>query len=285
MENRMITSIIIPARLESTRLPHKMLLNETGKPLIWYSIENAMRSKLAQNAIVATDSHEIIEAILECADDEITQWQLSEYNNLSFGLHIIQTPQMNSGTERVMWAAKTLRDNGIYDSISGKHININSDLIINLQADEPELNSEYIDLLIDTMSDFTSTDGRNSELIATAKNGIGTLASFSEPNADRNMVKVVVDNEWNAMYFSRSPIPYGGSNLIHTGIYGYNYETLMSLGNKIEPVQSLASENLEQLAWLQNGHKIKVILVNQRPVGIDTREDYDMFVERMKIQK
>jgi 3-deoxy-manno-octulosonate cytidylyltransferase (CMP-KDO synthetase) len=174
---------------------------------------------------------------------------------------------MNSGTERVIWTARTIRNT------------IDSDLIINLQADEPELKSEYIDLLIETMS--SSINNETSEPAAT----IGTLATFSESNNDPNMVKVVVDNQWNAMYFSRSPIPYGGSNLIHIGVYGYRYDTLMNLSGEPKSTQSLASENLEQLAWLQNGHKIKVILTNHRPAGIDTREDYDMFVRRMQPPK
>lgn len=259
----MTASIIIPARLESTRLPRKMLLSETGRPLILYSIDNALQSKLAQNVIVATDSYEIMQTVLKHRDDMILEHPSSKRHR---SLYVVETPQMNSGTERVVWTTHTIRNI------------INSDLIINLQADEPELKSEHIDLLIETMSN--SIDKAHGPAAT-----IGTLATFSEQNSDPNMVKVVVDNQWNAMYFSRSPIPYGSSNLIHTGVYGYSYDTLMNLSSNPKPTQSLASENLEQLAWLQNGHKIKVILINHRPAGIDTREDYDMFVRRMRSLK
>lgn len=273
----MTVSIIIPARLESTRLPKKVLLDETGCPLIWYSIENAIQSN-ADHVIVATDSHEIIDKVIEYARSRIA-------TGIREGrLCVIQTPKMNSGTERVAWTAATLRNVGVTIGVHDQYqMKIENDIIINLQADEPELKSEYINKLIESIEPIEE----NSMMVDWPWPDIVTLASFSEESVDDpNSVKVVVDNKWNAMYFSRSVIPYGGKSLIHTGIYGFNYNTLLELNTKRDTTtQSLKSESLEQLEWLQNGYKIRIIPVDQRAAGIDTKEDYQAFVKRIESQK
>jgi 3-deoxy-manno-octulosonate cytidylyltransferase (CMP-KDO synthetase) len=224
--------IIIPARLNSQRLPRKLLKNDTGHPLIWHTVQNAKRSKVATSVIVATDSEEIMAAI----KDEV---------------EVVMTGECASGTQRVSSARRLLGMHGY---------------IVNVQGDEPEVDMSCVDEL------FVSLE-RGWD-VAT----IATEASSEEYN-NHNVVKVVTGNNDQAMYFSRSPIPHGGpqNSLKHIGVYAYSSSFLARL-HTLTPSNRAASENLEQLQWLENDCKIKVLVRDMTTTGIDTQEDYDRFV-------
>jgi len=250
--------IIIPARLASSRLPNKLLLDDTGKPLICHTIDCAKKSK-ANEVIVATEDQEIIDAI----------------EDLEYDVSTVLTPQCNSGTERVAWVTNNwYRPNGSVPQF---------DVIVNLQGDEPELDSKYLDELIEAVASDRIIDAATIAAPATNLD----YRSYS-------VVKVVLDHEDNAMYFSRAPIPYEGTikarrkneghlqsvALKHIGVYAYKYEFLLAL-NSMKPT-TLASESLEQLQWLQSGFKIKVLKRDIKAVGVDTRQEYDDFVKRWR---
>lgn len=233
--------IIIPARLDSTRLPRKLLLSDTGMPLIWHTIQCAKSSRLSNSIVVATDSREIFDKTEEYAD-------------------VIMTGQHNSGTERVASCC------GI------KNFN-SDDIIINLQGDEPELERGHIDDLITGLKWDESCD-------------IATLASpaLQDEYTNSNVVKVVMDNNNHAMYFSRCSIPHQASGLKHIGVYAYRMSFLSQLDGMKLPCERHKNEKLEQLRWLENGFNIKVLVRDVKAVGIDTREEYDDFVRRWKMQ-
>ena len=263
--------IVIPARLDSRRLPRKMLLNETGYPLIWHTITKALESKSDTEIILATDSGEIAEAVNDCIA------KMDGYSMIDMRmerLKVIETPRdinFSSGTDRVEW-------------VTQEHLKSSEEsVVINFQGDEPEFSGENIDRLV--------------KLLSSSDTEIATFAAPADENSfnDPNSVKVIVNNDSNAMYFSRSPIPYGNHvwALIHVGIYAFKKEFLLRKNDKCadwpsaldRPAQHLISENLEQIEWLQRGHKMKVEVLKQKAAGIDTREDYEKFVVRTKFQK
>lgn len=250
---------IIPARLHSSRLPGKMLLNQTGKPLIQYAWEAAHKSQSVADVIIATDSSEIAEV---CRD---------------FGAHVAMTGEHPSGTDRI---AEVVRTAGL-----------KSDLILNLQGDEPELEPECIDQLVDAME-----SGPTMEM--------GTLATPIDSIAqlqDTGCVKVVRAADGRALYFSRLPIPFYRDGqpadllsadeetaryirspwLLHLGIYAYRPEFLLTL-TQLPPSPLEQLERLEQLRALEAGASIFVEVVPHRSVGIDTAADYAAFVQRMR---
>jgi 3-deoxy-manno-octulosonate cytidylyltransferase (CMP-KDO synthetase) len=226
--------VIIPARLESTRLPGKLLLDDTGKPLIAHTVEAA--KKKFRNVLVAT-SNELIAAAV---DDLVP---------------VYITGTCYSGTERVREACKILA----------------GDIIINWQADEPELDAQYVEDLVSACTESNEIDVATLAAPATA-------AECASPD----VVKVVVDHDGNAMYFSRSPIPYEGQALKHMGVYAFRRESLLATST-MDP-SNYPTERLEQLQWLESGMKIRVCVRPVSYAGIDTYDEYNAFVERYKIQ-
>lgn len=231
----MWTIAIIPARLDSQRLPRKLLLSETGKPLIQHVYESVAETFLTY---VATPDREIEDAIL------------------AFGGNVIGTGAHAKGTDRVASAASILHPS------SHHHV-------INVQGDCPmspiqaKFALNHIDMLLHTHEIATTiyADGRSD-------------------HTDRNRVKVVVDNNMMALYFSRHPIPYNATTrFIHNGIYGFRYETLEKISTEGPGCRNIAlMEDLEQVQWMENGHRIKCIVTEKFP-SIDTRDDYDLFKE------
>ena len=248
------TFIIIPARLASTRLPNKLLLNETGKPLIQYAYESARGSKLAAGVLIACDDSRIFEAVEAFG-----------------GTPIMTDPNAASGTDRIAEVAQKLED---------------TEIIVNVQGDEPNLCPESIDFLIEL-------------LISHPEAVMATLATPSHRKEDLDdpaCVKVVFDSRGQALYFSRAPIPYprnwSDDMLIaspplfyqHLGIYAYRRNYLLSLRQK-ERTTLEKTENLEQLRAIQSGDIIMVGVVEDASFGIDTPEDYRRFVESEKEKK
>jgi 3-deoxy-manno-octulosonate cytidylyltransferase (CMP-KDO synthetase) len=229
-------------------------LRETGKPLIQHTYEAALRATRPTDVLVAADHQEIADAVR------------------AFGGRVEMTnPEAASGTDRV---AEVAADLG--------HV----DIVVNVQGDEPELAGESIDLVIRLLEDNP----------ATAMSTLATPIRSRRQLEDPACVKVVFDSRGHALYFSRSPIPHArewDDRLLsddpprfhqHVGLYAYRREFLLQLArlpqSRLEKI-----EKLEQLRVLEAGYSIVVGVVDEPTFGIDTPEDYRVFVERTKRER
>lgn len=244
---------IIPARISSTRLPEKPLALIGDKPLIQWVYENVKHSKYVNEVIIATDSDKIKNVVDSFG-----------------GRAVLTSPSHPSGTDRVAEVAKRL----------------DSDVILNVQGDEPFITNTVIDEVLRFMVKDTKLE------MASAKTYVNNINEVF----NSSVVKVVCDLEDYAIYFSRAPIPYFRDeydaykknckvektlqNLIfnnvykHIGIYAYRWDFLMKY-TKIKPTFLEKAEKLEQLRALENGVKIKVPTVKYDGFGIDTKEDLE----------
>ena len=232
------TAIIIPARLNSTRLKNKLLLEVNSKPIIQWVYESAKKSKLSKRVIIATDSEEI-------------------YGKAqNFGAEVEMTSaEHKSGSDRIAEVAK-------------RHPEF--EYILNMQGDEPQITPEVIDLALDLIQN-TSCD------ISTLVREIKDTGQIQSPNC----VKCVFDKNFNALYFSRYPVPYPRNNefakyYAHIGMYGYKKESLLKM-TSYPQADIEKTESLEQLRALYNGMNIKVAITDLNSTGIDTIEDYNQF--------
>lgn len=237
----MINTVVIPARYSSTRFPGKPLANLLGKPIIQHVYERAQHAKMISRIIVATDDQRIEKAVR------------------SFGGEVIMTsPDHLSGSDRVAEVAEK----------------IETDIVINVQGDEPLIEPELIDEICRAF--------KNSESdVVTARTPISELKDLHNPNA----VKVVCDKNGFALYFSRSPIPGSRDDVSlrphtkpiffrHIGIYGYT-KKFITIFPKLSPTPLELQEGLEQLRILEHGYKIKVIDTEYKSFGVDTPEDLE----------
>jgi len=237
--------IIIPARLDSSRLPKKVLLDLKGKTVIQRVYEQCLKVKNVDGVYVATDSIEIKEVC-----ETFT-------NNV-----IITKSTHKSGTDRIGEAVSA----------------IDCDIVINVQGDEPFIEPSLIEALVNSFV--------NSEIsMSSAMSKINNVKDLQ----NTNVVKVVTDLHNNALFFSRSLIPFPrdvkeisiANEVIeesqffrHIGIYGYRKDFLLHFVN-LEQSYLEKVEKLEQLRALENGFKIKMIEANSSLIGIDTQEDYE----------
>lgn len=248
----------IPARYSSTRFPGKVLAKDTGKFLIQHVYEQACQAKLLDKVIIAADDRRVVDA------------------SKSFGAECVLTSMRHkSGTDRIAEAVA----------------NIDADIVVNLQADEPEIDPANIDYLARLLID--NPDYPMATLAAPFDN--------ARQIADPNIVKVVVtsherratsDEPGRAIYFSRAPIPYDrekagigklGQYLRHIGIYAYRKEFLLKITTFPQtPLEKI--EKLEQLRAIENGFGILVGKVKHTCDGIDTPQQYAEFVKRYKIR-
>lgn len=245
----MRTAIVIPARYNSTRLPAKPLLKSTGKYLIQHVYERACQSRKARYVMIATDDPRIAAAAE------------------SFGGNCVMTrSDHSSGTDRVAEVAQDL----------------DVDIVVNLQGDEPEVDPAALDLLPALLERDPDAD------VATVAAPIANFDEWASPSC----VKVVCDRSGKALYFSRSPIPFVREGrpyfqsrparfLRHLGLYAYRREFLLRLA-ELPPDPLEESERLEQLRWLSEGSRIHVGLVNHAAGGVDTLEEYQSFVRRSR---
>ncbi|MCP4552630.1 MAG: 3-deoxy-manno-octulosonate cytidylyltransferase [Bacteroidetes bacterium] len=236
---------IIPARYESTRFPGKPLIDIDGKSMIQHVYKNAKQSASLDTVVVATDDQRIYDHVKK------------------FGGEVVMTDNAHqSGTDRCGEVIKTL-------SKSGK----NFDIVINIQGDEPFLDPSQIELLINCFRENSKTQ------IATLVKKIEQSVELFNPN----IVKVIIGINGDAIYFSRSPIPFArdveqnkwlekSNYLKHIGIYGYQASVLMQL-IKLKKTDLEISENLEQLRWIENGYKIKISFTSIENAAIDTPDD------------
>jgi 3-deoxy-manno-octulosonate cytidylyltransferase (CMP-KDO synthetase) len=185
----------------------------------------------------------------------------------SFGGEAMMTdPNAQSGTDRIAEVARAMP--GV-------------DIFVNVQGDEPEITGQAIDMVLDLLA--TSPQAS----VATLATPIRSSANLNDPAC----VKVVLGAEKEALYFSRSPIPHPrewSESLLaenpplflqHIGIYAYRRDFLLGLGG-LKPSNLERLEKLEQLRFLQNGHRIVVGIIGESHRGIDTRADYDAFKSR-----
>ncbi|MEO0368913.1 MAG: 3-deoxy-manno-octulosonate cytidylyltransferase [Pseudomonadota bacterium] len=239
-------SVVIPARLASTRLPNKMLLDIDGQPLIAHTVQRAL-STSASEVVVATD-HEEIAAALSDYDCEV----------------IMTSAHHESGTDRLAEVVDI-------KSWSSDHV------VVNVQGDEPLIPEQLIESVASTLSGADDA----SVVMATAAKAILEEAAIADPN----VVKVVVNKLGNALYFSRSVIPFArdqrlGSVYHHIGIYAYRAGFLRRFA-ALPPSDLERTESLEQLRVLDHGHNIKVHIVDyDTGIGVDTQQDLDV-VRRM----
>ena len=242
MQQLSSATVIIPARYESTRFPGKVLADRTGKTLIEHVYERAGQAKLVSSVIVATDDQRIIDAVEKFG-----------------GKAVLTRSDHPNGTSRIAEIAST----------------IDTELIVNVQGDEPEIEPEHIDLAISTLN--THEDWP----MAT----IGSPFADDEDPSDPNIVKVVVSIDGFALYFSRALIPFDRDDsnkvkpLKHVGLYVYRKEFLPKY--VALPATDLEqTEKLEQLRVLEHGYKIAVAIANVKHHGIDTPQQYEEFVNR-----
>ena len=235
----MKTAVIIPARLESRRLPQKLLLDATGQTLIEHTVQTA---KKHFETIVATDSAEIFNIIHEKFTD----------------VPCVITSESKSGTDRVRRAIQFL---GRFSALPLY------DVVVNWQADESEVDGQYVARAVREFHDH------EADIITLA--APATPAEVLSPD----VVKVVVDHQGMAMYFSRSPIPYNATQTLkHIGIYIFRYNILTAL-NTLDDT-AYPSEKLEQIQWLESGIRIKVCMFPIKHAGINTIEEYQGFTQR-----
>ncbi|MCI0499717.1 MAG: 3-deoxy-manno-octulosonate cytidylyltransferase [Planctomycetales bacterium] len=238
--------VVIPARYGSNRFEGKVLAQKTGKYLVQHTYERAVCAKTVNQALIAADDRRVLDA---CR---------------SFGAPCVMTSvEHQSGTDRIAEAVA----------------NLDVDIIVNLQADEPEIDPAYIDrvagLLIDNPKASMAT----------------LLAPFETADdvANPNIVKCVTDRAGRAIYFSRSVIPYdrqaGGIGAVenylrHLGIYAYRKDFLMTF-TSLAPGFLEQREKLEQLRAIENSYTILTARVEKAWDGVDTEEQYHAFVKRM----
>ena len=244
--------IVIPARRHSTRLPEKLLLAETGRPLLAHTIE------AARKALNEADGSRVWVA---CDDQDLANVARQAGANA-----VMVTEYCESGTIRICRALPELPP---------------TDLIVNLQADEPEMPADWITECVSALKRDPQAD------VATVA---VPLADGAPEIDDPNTVKVVLDNNDCAMYFSRAPIPHVRAGaappspraLHHVGLYAYRTQFLRNF-DALPPSNLEPAECLEQLRFLQAGTRIKVVIPSRTDYqvqGIDTQDDYRAFVNR-----
>ena len=234
----MKTVVVIPARLESSRLPNKVLLDVNGKSLIQRVWERVKSAKKIDEIYIATDNQKIVKVV-----------------NSFGGNAILTSTKHQSGTDRIAEAVE----------------NIDTDLVINVQGDEPLIDPNLIDSFVELFKNDYEV------YFASAMHRIGTLEDLDNPN----VVKVISDLKNNAIYFSRSRIPFSRDGEIsvenyfqHIGIYAYKKDFLLRY-SQLPQTYFEKIEKLEQLRAIENGFKIRMVETDYRSVGVDTLEDLE----------
>ena len=231
--------IVIPARYASTRFPGKPLALIAGVSLIQRVYERASQSQRAQAVYVATDDDRIFGHVAEFG-----------------GKAVKPDGDHQSGTDRIAAALPLIeRETEPFEAI------------VNVQGDEPLIDIEAVDRLI--------------ERLATSASGMATLASPLDTDEEfqaRDVVKVVTDAAGNAIYFSRAPIGSRETARRHIGVYAYRRAALERFVS-LEPSSLERAESLEQLRAIQNGIRIAVLRTTRAHLGVDRPEDVER-VER-----
>ena len=242
---------IIPARYASSRFPGKPLADVLGKPMIQRVYEQAM--KALPLVFVATDDKRIEDTVK------------------GFNGKVIQTsPDHQSGTDRIAEAVRKITN--MTDETY--------DVVVNIQGDEPFIQPDQLKLLVSCFSNETDTQ-------------IATLVRKVTDNEDvfnENYPKVAINYRNEALYFSRSPIPFlrnkeqnnwAAEHIYykHLGIYAYRSDILEAI-TRLKPSTLELAESLEQNRWLENGYKITVAVTDQENLSVDTPEDLKKIIQQ-----
>lgn len=229
---------VIPARYNSTRFPAKLMEILGDKTIITTTYQNVLATGLFDDVFVATDSEIIFNEI--------------EKN----GGKAVITGEHETGSDRIAEAVQ----------------NIDCDIVINIQGDEPFLKLEPLQQLIDVFK----TDNNKEISLASLKIELKEKSEIENPNN----VKVITDNNGFALYFSRSVIPFhreinfNVQYYKHIGVYAFRKEALLQF-SKLEMKPLEISEKIECIRYLEYGMKIKLIETHFVGVGIDTPEDLE----------
>jgi 3-deoxy-manno-octulosonate cytidylyltransferase (CMP-KDO synthetase) len=237
---------IVPARLASTRLPRKMLLDATGTPLFAHTVQRAEACAAFERVVLATDEREIADRAA------------------ALGIEAVMTdPAHTSGTDRVAEALETLvaREGPRWE------------VVVNVQGDEPEIDPADLAALVARFRDDAVEAATLWTPLAPAR--------ADDPSA----VKVVADDHERALYFSRAALPalgHGGEpceRRQHLGVYAFRPAALRAFV-ALPPGELERSERLEQLRWLAAGRAMHLVRAQRPALGIDTEHDYRAFVAR-----
>lgn len=240
---------MIPARYGATRFPAKLMQDLCGKPVIVHTYERVADTRLFDEVYVVTDDDRIEKVIREVG-----------------GKVIRSKKEHNSGSDRLAEASRDL----------------DVDIIVNVQGDEPFTDKENLQKVIDIFA----KDLTKSIAVASLMERINDPDDIASPNN----VKVVVNKFGEALYFSRNIIPFPRdpntkvSYYKHIGIYAYRKEALQQF-TELPPSLLEETEKLEQLRYLENGFKIRLALTDIPTIGIDTPEDLERARKRLITQK
>lgn len=234
---------VIPARYQATRFPGKLMQMLGSKSVIRHTYENTVATNLFDEVIVATDSDIIFNEIIQCG-----------------GYAIKSKKQHESGSDRI---AEAIADMQV-------------DVVVNVQGDEPFIKKEPLQKLLHL---FDDDDEKKIQVASLMQ-----VLNDEQFIKDSNFVKVAVDKNSNALYFSRSPIPYLRNKEIipvyyeHIGVYAFRKKVLLDFTNwPITPLE--AAEKIECLRYLENGISIKMVIVDYMGIEIDTPEDLQRAVK------
>ena len=231
--------VVVPARYASVRFPGKPLAQIAGRPMIQHVVERLREAASTPRIVVATEDQRIKDAVT------------------SFGGEAIMTrADHRTGTDRVAEVA----------------VHIPADIYVNVQGDEPLIDSNTVAAVIQALSDDDAMH------ISTP------CALITKPNEimDPNVVKVVRDFDGNGLYFSRAPIPWvrdigakvAAQHWKHIGVYGYRRDALLEFPT-LPPGELERVEQLEQLRWLENGFHIGVVETDYDAVSVDVPADIE----------
>jgi len=252
---------VIPVRWASDRFPGKPIVDILGKPMVQWVSEQAQKSSLVTEVVIATDDKRIYDVVI------------------GFGGKVVMTsPNHQSGTDRVAEVAR----------------NIQCDIVVNIQGDEPFIPPENIDLVIKPLLES------DEFVVSTLMTSIRSSSEMLDPD----ICKVVVDSTGCALYFTRAPIPYNrdfecmdssntdsqmGVNKTvlghkHIGIYAYKKSFLLQFSNiKTSRLENI--EKLEQLRILENGYSIQVVETEQNSIGVDRPSDVEKIIKNIVEKK
>ena len=230
--------IIIPARLNSSRFANKILVDILGLPMV---IKTAKQVSSLDKVVIATDSQEVINLAQEHGFDAV-----------------MTSSSHQSGTDRINEAVNKLNLD-------------DNEIIVNVQADEPFIEKEVVQAVINRVAKLK--ENKEDIMIVSCHKEIS-----SELADDPNHVKVILDENLNAIYFSRAKVPYhrdhyeNSSYNGHLGIYGFTKKSLNKFCS-LTPSKLESIEKLEQLRAIDSGFKIAMVKVESKSFGIDTQED------------
>jgi 3-deoxy-D-manno-octulosonate cytidylyltransferase len=237
----------IPARYAATRFPAKLMQQLGDKTVIRHTYDNTVATGLFTDVYVVTDSALIF--------DEITNHG---------GKAIMSVKEHESGSDRIAEAVA----------------NLDIDIVVNVQGDEPFVKKEPLQKLLEVFK-----DGNENVRVASLMQVLTSQQNIDDPN----YVKVAIDKKSNALFFSRSVIPYPritDAAIVyyeHIGVYAFKKEALLAFTNwEMTPLE--AAEKIECLRYLENSVPIKMVVTNYMGVEIDTPEDLEKATKLLQQQ-